>query len=97
MAPMFTALAPSPYAQEIGHAFLILSNPTNDPTQLPATHNYVWLVSQTHFDLREQIRKTLNDQQVYLSNRRFFILKVLNQLIFSRSEEIFLILQHQRS
>ena len=54
------------------HAFLILSEPTNDSTQFPATHNYTWF-SQTRLDFCEQLQKTLHTQQAYLNDRMFSI------------------------
>ena len=71
--PIFTALAPSPYAQYIEHAFLILLEPPNDSTQFPATHNYTWF-SQTRFNLCEQLWKNLHAQRAYLNDRRFLII-----------------------
>ena len=36
--PMFMALATAPYAVDVEHVFPVLSEPTNDSTQFPATH-----------------------------------------------------------
>ena len=52
---MSTVLSPLYYSQDVEHAILTLSEPTNDISQYPATHNYVWY-SQTRFESLEQVK-----------------------------------------
>ena len=69
---MFRALAPASYAEDVEHAFLVLSEPTNESTQIPATHNYTW-ISQTRFNPCEQLQKTLHAQRAHINDRRFLV------------------------
>ena len=38
--PIFMALAPAHHAADVEHALLVISEPSNDSVQFPATHNY---------------------------------------------------------
>ena len=77
----FMVLAPAHHAVDVEHALLVISEPSNDSVQFPATHNDQW-TSQTRFDPCGQLQKTIHSQQAHLNNRRFLVIDGLYRAEF---------------
>ena len=71
--PDFYGPPPAHYAADVDHVLLVLSEPSNNSVQFPATHNYQW-ISHTRFDPFGQLQKTTQAQRAHLNNRRFLVI-----------------------
>ena len=78
---IFMALAPAHHPADVEHALPVISQPSNNSIQFPATHNYQ-LISQTCFDPCGQLQKTIQSQRAHLNNQRFLVIDGLYRVDF---------------